>query len=88
MASLILSAIWIRKGVAAQFPQRYNLNEQEMEQVNQMAGDRLEQVSQELSQAQFEEEKVDVDEIIGGESNDKDNKKEEGEDADKDWTDQ
>ncbi|EGG09780.1 uncharacterized protein MELLADRAFT_34179 [Melampsora larici-populina 98AG31] len=77
MASLISSTIWIRKGVAAQFPRRYDLNEQEMERVTQMAGDRLEQVKQELAQAQFEEEKVDIDEMIGGESDDEDNKKEE-----------
>ncbi|KAH9813874.1 WD40-repeat-containing domain protein [Melampsora americana] len=88
MASLISSTIWIRKGVAAQFPRRYDLNEKEMERVTQMAGDRLEQVKQELAQAQFEEEKVDIDEMIGGESDEEDNKKDEGEDGDKDWTDE
>ncbi|KAG0152153.1 hypothetical protein CROQUDRAFT_650229 [Cronartium quercuum f. sp. fusiforme G11] len=88
MASLISSTIWVRRGVAAQFPQRYNLDEKEMERVAKMAGSRLEQVKQELAQAQIEEEKVDVEEMIGGESDEEDDKmKKENGESESDWTD-
>lgn len=68
MATLISSSIWVRRGVAAQFPQRYDLDDQELERVTRMAGSRLEQVKEDLAQAQLEEEKVDVEEMIAGES--------------------
>ncbi|KNZ57659.1 hypothetical protein VP01_2105g2 [Puccinia sorghi] len=41
MASLISSAVWLKRGVAKQHPQKYNLNQQELERISQLAGNRL-----------------------------------------------
>ncbi|MBW0555760.1 hypothetical protein O181_095475 [Austropuccinia psidii MF-1] len=66
MASLISSTVWVRRGIAAQDPKRYTLDENELERVSRLAGNRLTQVKEELIQAQNQaEESIDLDDMIG-----------------------
>jgi periodic tryptophan protein 1 len=68
MASLISSTVWVKRGLPAQHPKRYNLDEDELARVSRLAGNRLAQVKELLDQqVEAEEEIVDVEEMIAGE---------------------
>jgi periodic tryptophan protein 1 len=48
----MISAIqWIRKGVAAQNPEKYNLDEAEYERIHKLAEQHLDEANQDLSEA-------------------------------------
>jgi periodic tryptophan protein 1 len=48
----MISAIqWIRKGVAAQQPEKYNLDEAEYERIHKLAEQHLEEANQDLTEA-------------------------------------
>ncbi|PLW35652.1 hypothetical protein PCASD_10241 [Puccinia coronata f. sp. avenae] len=68
MASLISSTVWVKRGLPAQHPKRYKLDEDELARVSRLAGNRLAQVKELLDQqVEAEEEIVDVEEMIAGE---------------------
>jgi periodic tryptophan protein 1 len=51
--SNMISAIqWIRKGVASQQPEKYNLDEAEYERIHQLAAQHLEEANQDLKDAE------------------------------------
>ncbi|KAH9847491.1 WD40 repeat-like protein [Lenzites betulinus] len=51
MSSLISSAAWVRRGVAARHPTKYTLDDQELERVSALARVELEDARKELEQA-------------------------------------
>jgi len=77
MASLISSAVWVKRGIAKQHPQKYNLDQNELERISRLAGNRLTLLKNEHKPEEEEEEEeiVDVEEMIAGEE-------------DEEWTDQ
>jgi len=66
MASLISSAVWVKRGIAKQHPQKYNLDQNELERISRLAGNRLTLLKNE-HKPEEEEEIVDVEEMIAGE---------------------
>lgn len=56
----MISAIqWIKKGVAAQHPQRFKVDEKELELMNQFAADRLGEAKADLEEAQKADMEID-----------------------------
>lgn len=51
MSSLISAVAWVRRGVAAQHPQKYVLDDQELERVSALARIELEDARTELERA-------------------------------------
>lgn len=51
MAPLISSIAWVRRGAAAENPEKYNLNEKELARVQQLARIELEDAQVELQKA-------------------------------------
>ena len=51
MAPLISSIAWVRRGAAAENPEKYNLDEKELERVQQLARIELEDAQVELQRA-------------------------------------
>lgn len=49
----MISAIhWIRQGVAAQHPEKYDLNDKEYDRINKLAADQLEDAREHLKEAE------------------------------------
>ncbi|KAL4884373.1 WD40-repeat-containing domain protein [Aspergillus karnatakaensis] len=52
MSSMITTSAWVRRGVAAQFPTKYDIDEKEMERISKLARMQLEDAREDLSAAQ------------------------------------
>lgn len=62
--SMITTSAWVRRGVAAQFPTKYEIDENEMSRISKLARMQLEDAQGDLSAAQEgggEEEAMDED---------------------------
>jgi hypothetical protein len=57
MSSMITTTAWVRRGVAAQFPVKYEIDEKEMNRISKLARMQLEDAQDELKAAK--EGKVD-----------------------------
>jgi periodic tryptophan protein 1 len=76
MSSMITTSAWVRRGVAAQFPTKYEIDEKEMDRISKLARMQLEDAREDLSAAQGNGPVVDKDEDAMEEDNvEKDNKK-------------
>jgi len=62
--SMITTSTWVRRGVAAQFPTKYEIDENEMNRISNLARMQLEEAQGDLSAAQEgkEDEAMDEDE--------------------------
>ncbi|CAI7677621.1 WD repeat-containing protein [Penicillium manginii] len=54
MSSMITTTAWVRRGVAAQFPTKYEIDEEEMSRISKLARMQLEEAKEGLSAAQDE----------------------------------
>lgn len=54
MSSMITTTAWVRRGVAAQFPTKYEIDEEEMGRISKLARMQLEEAQEGLSAAQDE----------------------------------
>lgn len=54
MSSMITTTAWVRRGVAAQFPTKYEIDEAEMGRISKLARMQLEDAKEGLSAAQDE----------------------------------
>jgi len=61
MSSMITTTTWVRRGVAAQFPTKYEIDEEEMERISKLARMQLEEAQGGLKAAREEAEKEDDD---------------------------
>ncbi|KAJ5887768.1 hypothetical protein N7495_007809 [Penicillium taxi] len=52
MTSMITTTAWVRRGVAAQFPTKYEINEEEMNRISKLARMQLEEAQDDLNAAQ------------------------------------
>ncbi|PKY04771.1 putative rRNA processing protein Pwp1 [Aspergillus campestris IBT 28561] len=50
--SMITTSAWVRRGVAAQFPAKYEIDEEEMNRISKLAREQLEDAREDLSAAQ------------------------------------
>ncbi|WEW58805.1 rRNA-processing protein [Emydomyces testavorans] len=64
MTSMITATTWVRRGVAAQFPDKYELDEEEINRISELARIQLEDAKVDLKTAQ--EEKQDDEMDLGG----------------------
>lgn len=62
--SMITTSTWVRRGAAAQFPTKYEIDEKEMNRISNLARMQLEEAQGDLSAAQEgkEDEAMDEDE--------------------------
>lgn len=60
--SMITTSAWVRRGVAAQFPTKYEINEEEMNRISKLARMQLEDAKGELKAAQDADEDMQEDE--------------------------
>jgi len=70
MSSMITTTAWVRRGVAAQFPSKYEIDEEEMGRISKLARMQLEEAQEGLSAAQdeaMEEDDKDEDSTKGAE---------------------
>ncbi|KAJ6093414.1 hypothetical protein N7486_008703 [Penicillium sp. IBT 16267x] len=72
MSSMITTTAWVRRGVAAQFPTKYEIDEEEMNRISKLARMQLEDAKEDMNAAQGEdtamdEEKTDEDVMEGAE---------------------
>lgn len=51
MSSMITTSTWVRRGVAAQFPIKYDINEEEMDRISKLARMQLEDAQGDLKAA-------------------------------------
>lgn len=51
MSSMITTTAWVRRGVAAQFPTKYEIDEEEMNRISKLARMQLEEAQDDLSAA-------------------------------------
>lgn len=51
MSSMITTTAWVRRGVAAQFPTKYEIDEEEMGRISKLARMQLEEAQEGLSAA-------------------------------------
>lgn len=49
---MITTSTWVRRGVAAQFPAKYEIDEEEMNRISKLAREQLEDAREDLSAAQ------------------------------------
>lgn len=77
--SMITTSTWVRRGVAAQFPTKYEIDEGEMSRISKLAKMQLEDAQGDLSTAQTEgkqkgdgDEKMDEDDGVEGSNGRKD----------------
>lgn len=49
---MITTSAWVRRGVAAQFPAKYEIDEEEMSRISKLAREQLEDAREDLSAAQ------------------------------------
>ncbi|KAL4890546.1 rRNA processing protein Pwp1 [Aspergillus ambiguus] len=82
--SMITTSAWVRRGVAAQFPTKYEIDEEEMNRISQLARTQLEEAQGDLKAAQeAEAEEMDEDTKEDDAMDDaKDEKKTDGKDDD------
>ena len=74
MSSMITTTAWVRRGVAAQFPTKYEIDETEMNRISKLARMQLEDAKDELSAAQGGEDAMEedhMDEAVEGGSEQK-----------------
>ncbi|KAL4999246.1 WD40-repeat-containing domain protein [Aspergillus recurvatus] len=78
MSSMITTSAWVRRGVAAQFPTKYEIDEKEMDRISKLARMQLEDAREDLNAAQGNHEAADKDEDAMEEDDveEKDTKKE------------
>lgn len=50
--SMITTSAWVRRGMAAQFPTKYEIDENEMNRISELARMQLEDAKEDLSTAQ------------------------------------
>lgn len=60
--SMITAAQWVPRGVAAQFPAKYNFDEAEYERIAEIAKLQLDDANEDLEEAQGAEDMEDVEE--------------------------
>jgi len=60
--SMITTSTWVRRGVAAQFPTKYEIDEKEMNRISNLARMQLEEAQGDLSAAQEDKEDEAMDE--------------------------
>ena len=53
---MITTTSWVRRGVAAQFPTKYDIDEKEMDRISKLARMQLEEAKEDLSAAQADED--------------------------------
>ena len=51
MSSMITTTAWVRRGVAAQFPTKYEIDEEEMNRISKLARMQLQEAQDDLSAA-------------------------------------
>lgn len=71
---MITTTAWVRRGVAAQFPTKYEIDETEMNRISKLARMQLEDAKDELSAAQGGEDAMEedhMDEAVEGDSEQK-----------------
>lgn len=73
MSSMITTSAWVRRGVAAQFPTKYEIDEKEMNRISKLARMQLEDARDELSAAQGNGESADKDDDAMEEDDAEDN---------------
>jgi periodic tryptophan protein 1 len=56
MSSMITTTTWVRRGVAAQFPTKYEIDETEMGRISKLARMQLEEAKEDMSAAQAGED--------------------------------
>lgn len=84
MSSMITTTAWVRRGVATQFPTKYEIDEEEMGRISKLARMQLEEAQDGLSAAQGgkdedqEEDTVMDEDHKGGEAMEEDEKTKEG----------
>lgn len=67
--SMITASLWVSRGAAAQFPEKYEINEDELSRISKLAKLQLEDAKEDLSdaknghQGQNETEESDTEEI-------------------------
>lgn len=54
--SMITTTAWVRRGVAAQFPTKYEIDEKEMDRISKLARMQLEDAQEDLNAAQGNDE--------------------------------
>ncbi|GLA60733.1 hypothetical protein AtubIFM56815_002505 [Aspergillus tubingensis] len=82
--SMITTSAWVRRGVAAQFPTKYEINEEEMDRISKLARMQLEEAQGDLKAAQEDEEMEEDDKKEGADDAMEDDSKEEEKDEKKD----
>lgn len=60
MTSMVTATTWVRRGVAAQFPEKYELNEEELNRISELARVQLEDAKSDLKDAQEDAEDEDM----------------------------
>jgi periodic tryptophan protein 1 len=80
--SMITTSAWVRRGVAAQFPTKYEINEEEMDRISKLARMQLEEAQGDLKAAQ-EDEEMEEDKKEGADDAMEDDSKEEEEEKKK-----
>lgn len=63
MSSMITTTSWVKRGVAAQFPTKYVIDEAEMSRISKLARMQLEDAKEDMSAAQ--DSKMDEEEQTG-----------------------
>ncbi|KAJ5924374.1 RRNA processing protein Pwp1 [Penicillium verhagenii] len=61
MSSMITTTTWVKRGVAAQFPTKYEIDEDEMNRISKLARMQLEDAKDDMSAAQGEDTAMDED---------------------------
>lgn len=61
MSSMITTTAWVRRGVAAQFPTKYEIDEEEMNRISKLARMQLEDAKEDMNAAQGEDTAMDED---------------------------
>lgn len=79
---MITTSAWVRRGVAAQFPTKYEINEEEMDRISKLARMQLEEAQGDLKAAQ-EDEEMEEDKKEGADDAMEDDSKEEEEEEKK-----
>jgi periodic tryptophan protein 1 len=80
MSSMITTTAWVRRGVAAQFPTKYEIDEEEMNRISKLARMQLEEAQDDLSAAKAGKmDDVEEDAAMDEDSKEADAMEEEGE---------
>lgn len=60
---MITTTTWIRRGVAAQFPTKYEIDEEEMERISKLARQQLEDAQEDLDEAKQKEKREEEEDV-------------------------